>query len=383
MRREARVAGRQVAYRRPAEMPTDPAAAERARAAGRPVVVRFRCPGRDVTVRDEVFGEVTVGAGQQEDFVILKDDGFPTYHLANVVDDHLMGVTLVMRGQEFLGQTWRQVLLREALEMPQPRYAHLPLILDAQGRKLSKRGGSDAGLPVEVHAFRAAGYLPEALVSFLALLGWNPGTGPERLSRRQLIEAFSLERLTKANARFDRAKLVAFNTAVVAETEEDRLVSAFKDYLALNDTPIPPDEQVLRHLLRANAGFRTFADIVGKCAALFLPDEAVEYDPKAVKKHLAGGGGAGFAVLRELRSRLAECEWSADGLAAVIEGFCEEKSLGMGKVAQPLRVALTGRAVSPGIVDTLLLLGRHKALARIDRCLAEVAGTREEKRGDE
>jgi glutamyl-tRNA synthetase len=364
-RKESAAAKRSQRYVRPGELPTDPAAAQEARAAGKSVVVRFKVPAGDVTVHDEVFGDVTIGADEQEDFVILKDDGYPTYHLANVVDDALMGVTLVMRGQEFLGQTWRQKLLREALGFSEPRYAHLPLILDMAGRKLSKRDGD-----VEVHAFRAAGYLPEALMNFIALLGWSPGGGREKMSRRELIESFSLDRLAKANARFDRGKLLAFNTDAGAETEPGRLLAAFEDYLALNRTAIPDDADVRAGLLRACKGFRTFADVVAKSAVLFADDRAFEYDEKAVEKVLGKGDGAGFAVLAELRPQLAACEWNAPALGGLIDRFCRERALGMGQVAQPIRVAVTGTTVSPGIVDTLLILGRERTLARVDRCLA-------------
>ena len=366
MRSEARAAKRSLRYPRPDEMPTDPGQADKARAAGRPVVVRFKTPGHDVTVHDEVFGDVTIAATEQEDFVIGKDDGYPTFHLANVVDDALMGVTLIMRGQEFLGQTWRQVLLREALALPPMGYAHLPLILDMAGRKLSKRDGA-----VELHAFRSAGHLPEALMNFIALLGWSPGGGREKMTRRELIESFSLDRLTKANARFDRAKLLAFNTDAVAAADEARLLAGLKDYLSLNATAIPADdEQVLTALLRANKGFRTFADIVDKAGVLFVGDDEFEYDPKAVKKVLAGGGGAGFAMLSDLRGDLTGCPWSEVSLKAVMEKSCQEKGVGMGKVAQPVRVAVSGRAISPSICETLLILGKEKTLARIDRCLA-------------
>ena len=352
-------------YPRPDPMPTAEDA-ERAKAEGRPVVVRLLCSDRDVTIRDEAFGEVTWPAGEMEDFILRKADGWPVYHLANVVDDALMGVTLVCRGQEFLGQTWRHVLLREALGLPEPRYCHLPLILDMQGRKLSKRDGD-----VEVQAFRAAGYLPEALVNFIALLGWRPGGNREKLTMGELVELFGMDRIGKANAKFDREKLVAFNTDAAAEADEDRLLAGFRDYLSLNDTPIPAgDDELLRRLLRINRGFRTFADVPAKCGVLFGPDDAFEYDDKAMQKVLAKNDAAGYAVLADLCGRLAGCEWTAEALETLLTGYCEAHGLGMGKVAQPVRVAVTGTAISPPIYETLLLLGREKALARIDRCLA-------------
>lgn len=351
-------------YARPATLPTQ-ADADRAAAEGRPVTVRFRCPGHDVTIHDEVFGDVTIPVEQQEDFIIVKSDGFPTYHLANVVDDALMGVTFVLRGQEFLGQTWRQKLLREAFGWPEPRYAHLPLILDMQGKKLSKREGS-----VDVYSFRREGYLPEAMVNFIALLGWSPGTDREKFTLAELEQAFSVERLGNSNAKFDREKLLAFNTDIAAAMDEDALLARFRDFLAINDTPIPQgDEGLLRHLLRVNRGFRTFQDIVAKCGILFAPDAAVAYDPEAVKKVLDKGDGQGWQALRDLRPLLAEATWTAEALEAMLKGFCERTGLGMGKVAQPLRVAITGTTISPPIYDSLVLLGREHTLARIDTCL--------------
>jgi len=351
-------------YPRPEAFPAE-AHAEKARAEGRPVVVRFAAPASDVTIHDDAFGDVTVPAAEQDDFIILKADGWPTYHLAVVVDDALMGVNYVCRGQEFLGQTWRHKLLREAFGFPDPGYCHLPLIMDMRGRKLSKRDGA-----VEVHAFRRAGYLPEALVNFLALLGWRPGGNREKLTLDELTAAFGVDRIGKANAKFDRDKLLAFNTDSAAGADEDRLLAGFEDYLSLNDTPIPDDEELLRRLIRVTRGFRTFADIPDKCGVLFADDDAYEYDAKVVGKVLEKNEGAGYAVLAELRQELADCDWTHEALEALLGDFAERKGLGMGKVAQPVRVAVTGTNISPPIFETLTLLGKPKALARIDRCLA-------------
>jgi len=377
MRKAAAAGKRGFRYARPDTLPSAEDG-DNARAQGRPVVVRFLCPGQDVTVSDEVFGQVTTPADQTDDFVILKADGWPTYHLANVIDDELMGVTLVMRGQEFLGQTWRQKLLRQALGFAEPTYAHLPLILDMAGRKLSKREGD-----VEVHAFRAAGYLPETLVNFIALLGWSPPGDREKFTMAELVEAFGIDRVGKANARFDRDKLLAFNTDAAAAAGPERLLAGLKDYLSLNDTPIPADDdELLAHLIRANPTLRTFADIVTKAASLFIADDQLEYDERAVRKVLARGGSAGYAMLQELRPRLAECQWTEQAIEALIESVCAEKSVGMGKVAQPLRVAVSGKAVSPPIHDTLLILGKDKTLARIDRCLGMRGDERRDDQGD-
>ena len=374
-------------YPRPAKFPTA-AEAEAAKAAGRPVVVRFVCPGEDLTIHDEAFGDVTVPASEMEDFIIRKGDGYPTFYLANVVDDAMMGTSLICRGQEFLGQTWRQSALRRALGFAEPKFAHLPLIMDMQGRKLSKRDGD-----VEVHSFRVAGYLPETLVNFIALLGWSPPGDKEKMTLAEMIELFSIDRIGKSNAKFDRAKLLAFNTDACATATPERLLECFKDYLSLNKTPFPAgDDKMLAHLLAICHGFRTFADVVTKAGVLFGPDDAFTYEAKAVDKVLRKSDG--FAVLADVRAMLAalpeeplpsgrgspETErplpsgrgspFSREAVQKAMDDFVAAKGLGMGKVAQPLRVAVTGTTISPGIAETLEILGREKTLARIDRCLS-------------
>ena len=364
LRKQAQAQKRTFRYLRPDPLPTA-GEAEAARQAGKAVVVRFKCPDKGVSVNDEVFGQVEIPAGEMDDFVIQKADGYPTYHLANVVDDALMGVNFILRGQEFLAQTWRHIVLRRALGYEQPRYAHLPLIMDMQGKKLSKRE-ADVG----VHSFRKAGFLPEALVNFIALLGWSPGDNREKFTLAELCELFDVSNIGKSNAKFDRDKLLAFNTAACAAAGPERLLSSFKDYLSLNETLIQADDDdLLRQILAICKGFRTFADIPAKCGVLFESDNAFDYDPKAVKKVLAKNDGAGFAVLAELRRMLARCDWQGEALEACISDYCQTKELPMGKVAQPIRVAVTGRTLSPGIIDTLMILGRDKTLARIDRCL--------------
>lgn len=365
MREKAQAEDCRFVYPRPDSRPTA-TDAEAARAEGRPVVIRFACGARAVSIHDEVFGEVCLPAAEQDDFIIRKADGYPTYHLANVVDDALMGVTLICRGQEFLGQTWRHVLLREALGLPEPRYAHLPLILDMSGRKLSKREGD-----VDVYSFRKAGYLPEAVVNFIALLGWNPGGGREKFTLAELVGLFGLERVGKSNAKFDRDKLLAFNTDAIASADEDRLLAALKDYLSLNETPIPSgDDELLGALLRACKGCRTLADIPAKCGVLFGANDAFEYDAQAVKKNLRKNDDAGYAVLVEAIDELASIDWTAEAIEAWLGAYAESHGLGLGKVAQPLRVAVTGCAISPPIVETLVFLGPDRTLARIARCLA-------------
>jgi glutamyl-tRNA synthetase len=364
MRQRAVAAGRAFHYPRPTRLPTT-VDADRARAEGRPVVVRFKMPAEAITVHDIIMGDVTIGADELDDFIILKADGMPTYHLANVVDDSLMKVTHILRGQEFLAQTPRHIALQRAFGYPTPAYAHLPLIMDMKGRKLSKRDGD-----VEVHSFRKHGYLPEALVNFIALLGWSPGEDREKLTLEEMVRLFSLERISRTNAKFDREKLLAFNTDAIAAATQDRLKAAFKDYIALNETPFAGlNDAQLVELLRVNKGFRTFADIETKSGFIYRPDEQIQYDPEAVKKVLHKGDNAGVKMLQLLLPRLEAL--TVESIDALLKAVCEEQRAGLGKVAQPIRVAVSGGPISPMIGETLVLLGKARTIARIRRCLTQ------------
>ena len=369
LRDAARAEKRDFKYERPSPLPTA-ADVDAARAEGRPVVVRILSAGCDVSFTDDVFGEITIPAAQTDDFIIAKADGWPTYHLANVVDDHLMGVNFILRGQEFLGQTWRHVLLREAFGFPAPRYGHLALIMDMKGRKLSKRDGD-----VEVDSFRRAGYLPEALVNFIALLGWNPGDEREFFSLDALVETFDLSRVTKTNAKFDRDKLMSFNTdwaAWLAENNPARLLAAFKDYLSTTDSLLATQDDVtLAAVLAACAGFRRFDEILAKVGMLFEADGAYAYDEKAVKKGLEKAEGAGYARLELILPEIAALdEWAAEGIHNWMAAHCEANEIGFGKLGQPLRVALAGGMFGPGIPEMMVFLGKDRTLARIQRTIA-------------
>ncbi len=429
MRNAARKRGeRGFRYPRPTNFPSD-ADAEKARAEGRPVVVRLKMPEKDFIVRDAILGDVQIGASELSDFVLVKGDGWPTYHFAVVVDDQAMLITHVLRGQEHLMNTPNHIALQEAFGYPQPVYAHLPIIFNMNGTKMSKRekdkvvrdAAKAANLPdaklmelaqlddaqtlatwragdaqleaeplerlartlhvtlpeIQIHDFRASGYLPEVLLNFIALLGWSPGEQREKLSMDEMCQLFSLDRIGKTNARFDREKLLAFNTDGIAAASPERQLEAFEDYLAVN----PPgpltelEEGDLMQLLELNKGLRIFRDIETKCGVLYGPDEAVEFDDDAAKKNLLKGESAGLKELAAVRTSLAELtNWTAADLDALIRGWCESRGLALGKVAQPIRIAVTGTTISPPIFDTLAILGRERTLKRIDRALARFGG---------
>ncbi len=395
-------------------------------------VVRFKLPDvPQISFHDAVRGEVTVSADQFDDFVILKADGFPTYHFAVVVDDELMGVTHVLRGLEHLDNTARHVLLQEALGFRRPAYAHLSLIYNPDGSKMSKRdkdralrravtegriedppqrAGSDepvispqrwawwrqskdhqlepdsaerlaevmgVDLPeIDVEDFRRAGYLPDVLVNYLALLGWSPGEDREKFDRAFFIEHFELDRIVKSPARFDREKLRAFNLdalqAMSGEAFEKQLRAHGERYRAEFLEKL--GERKFSLFAAANhARSKTLDDPFRDGRFFVIADDEVVYEQsKAVRKAL-GGDPSGCARLEALIPILQElAEWSGPALEEAVTRYADEHAGGkLGKVAQPLRIAVSGGPVSPAIFDTLVILGRESTLNRIRRCLAE------------
>ncbi len=377
LRESAKREKRAVTYGRPDPV-SSVAEGEAARAAGQPVVVRLKMANADITVTDEILGTVTLPASQSEDFVLQKGDGYPTYHFACVVDDERMKITHVLRGQEHLMNTPKHIALQRALGFRTPCYAHLPVIFNMDGSKMSKRDKEKALAEgrrppeVDVHDFRTAGYLPEAVINFIALLGWSPGEEREFYDIEELTAKFTIERIGKTNAKFDREKLLSFNTTWATRVSLDRLLAAFKDYITVTGSRMRSvDDGRLRKLLGVCAGFRTFRQVEEKVAFLFVEDEAIEYDPKAVQKVLAKNNGEGYTVLRDLLPVLQTVtDWTGSELEKRVAAFAGERGLGLGQVAQPLRVAVTGSTISPSIHDTLELLGQSRAVNRMRRCLS-------------
>ncbi|MEM7754124.1 MAG: glutamate--tRNA ligase [Planctomycetota bacterium] len=427
MRKEAEAAKRSFVYRRPAGYDLA-AALERAKT--EPHVLRFNMPAEGVTVSDEVLGDVTFPYEELDDLVIRKTDGMPTYHFAVVVDDALMGVNHVLRGQEHLNNTPKHVALQRALGLETPRYAHMPLIFNIDGTKMSKRDKDKAAkkavrdakldsspvasvdeaefkkwlkdksrqlsreqvsdvaaalnvtLPeIDVEDFRAAGYLPEVLNNFLSLLGWNPGGDVERFDMDFLLEKFGTDRIGKSNAKFDREKLIAFNADTIQHhMSDDGFAQRWLEWAVRFDETLAAwahaDES--RWLIAAKAArprAKTLADAAAAIAFARIGDDAFDYDSKAVKKGLLKGEPNGLSVLPDLRSLLEMTEpWSPESIDTAIHDFAGARKLGLGKVAAPLRVAITGTAVSPPLGETLALLKRESALARISRCTAAHAG---------
>jgi glutamyl-tRNA synthetase len=422
-RKQAQAAKRPFMYRRPSYSDEQ---IRQFKDEGRKPVLRFKMDStRDYFFDDEVLGPTQGLPGNQaQDFVIRKADGMPIYHFAVVVDDHAMGITHVLRGQEHLLNTCQHIALMDALGYNRPIFAHLPVILKTDGSKMGKRdrdkqikeaarlfaaaelaekSGLDHALieqwmnnkqaqldpsdhvkllshvnlresdlpQISVDDFRRLGYLPETLVNFMALLGWSPGDDREHLSRDELIDLFTLDRVGKANAKFDYKKLTNFNTVAVGNASPERLLRGMRDYLSQNpDSPLKDaTDEDLTKLLAMCDGFHVFAEVDEKTRLFF--ETPTTYDEKAVAKHLKKGQPTGLEHLQALRDVLAEHDdWTAGALEDRIKALCDERGAGLGKIAQPARVAVAGGPVSPPIFDTLAFLGKSETLSRFDALLS-------------
>jgi glutamyl-tRNA synthetase len=234
----------------------------------------------------------------------------------------------------------------------------------------------EADLPeVLIHDFKHNGYLPEILLNFLALLGWNPGGDREHLSMAQLVELFTIEGIGKSNAKFDRAKLLSFNTELGNQIDPANLVKPLRDYLSVNPESLlnkAPDEELV-DLIKMKKGFRTLREIDEPCRCFFMPDDQITLDPAAVEKVLKKNDFAGLKALKDARKILSETTpWTHDAMEANIKAYCEQSGLGLGNVAQPIRVAVSGTTISPPIFHSLQFLGKERSLKRLDRCLERV-----------
>lgn len=326
---------------------------------GVPPVIRLRAPQTGETViADAVQGDVTFSNDQLDDLILLRADGTPTYMLSVVVDDHDMSVSHVIRGDDHLVNAARQSLIYQALGWDIPVFAHIPLIHGADGAKLSKRHGA-----LGVDAYREMGYLPEAVLNYLVRLGWSHGDD-EIFSMAQATEWFGLEAVGRGASRFDFAKLENLNGHYLREADNDRLTELVAQRLGL-----APDSEALPRILGLMDGLKERAKTVvelADSAAFLVANRPLEMNAKAAK--LISGDAA--QVLAGVRDTLAALPaWDAESTEMSIKAFAEAQDLKLGKVAQPLRAALTGSNMSPGIFDVLVALGREESLARIGDCV--------------
>jgi glutamyl-tRNA synthetase len=326
-------------------------------------VIRFRNP-LDGTVAwdDKVKGRIEFSNSELDDLVIFRSDGYPTYNFAVVVDDLDMDITDVVRGDDHVNNTPRQINIYRALGKPVPNFAHLPMILDEQGAKLSKRTGA-----ADVMQYRDAGYLPHALLNYLVRLGWSHGD-QEVFSIAEMQSLFDLKDVNAKASRLDAAKLGWMNQQYLKGDEPAAVARHLEWHLQqagcnLASGPKPGDVVIA---LRDRV--QTLKDMAERAAVWYRP--LTEYDEAAVAKHLTATADAPLRKSRELLAALGE--WSAESVSAALHAAAEALGLGMGKVAQPLRVAITGTQVSPDISHTVYLAGQAEAVKRIDAAIARI-----------
>ena len=340
-------------------------------AAGMPFVVRFRVPEGTTAWDDLVHDRIEFPNKDIDDFVILRSDGTPIYNMAVVSDDIAMEISIVMRGDDHISNTPKQIQLYRALGAPLPTFAHLPMIHGLDGKKLSKRHGATA-----VGDYQHYGLLPGAMLNFLALLGWSPGGDREIMTVPEMIELFSVEGLQKKAAIFDPKKLEWMNgqhlSMIPLEELEPRVTPAIVTArLATEEELVERRDWYLRLLDLLRVRSRTIDDIVRQAGPYFL--EEIEYDPAAVAKNWKDPAEAS-ALLQATRDALTKVsDWKTESLEASLRALAEQRGIAAGKVFQPLRVALTGLTVSPGIFEMLVQMGRDLSLKRIDKAISALA----------
>jgi glutamyl-tRNA synthetase len=310
-------------------------------------------------VDDLVHGRVVFENSELDDLVILRSDGTPTFHFGVVVDDADMRITHVIRGDDHLNNTPRHINLFHALGLEPPRYAHIPMIAGPDGAKLSKRHGA-----VSVLEYREMGYLPEAMLNYLVRLGWSHGD-QELFSRESMIESFDLPAVQRSAARFDSEKLDWLNQHYIKQVPASRLAADLATRLGQMGVAVPNADALtpLADAFRERA--KTLREMAERVRVYVVDD--FDYEPKSAQKHLQPGAAP---LLESVRAGLTELtSWNEQAAQQVVENVAQAAGVGLGKVAQPLRVALTGDVASPGIGLTLKLVGRDRALGRIERAL--------------
>ena len=324
-------------------------------------VIRFKNPlAGEVVVEDLVHGRVVFQNTELDDLIIARSDGTPTYNFCVVVDDMDMGVTHVIRGDDHLNNTPRQMNMLAALEAKIPVYAHVPMILGPDGTKLSKRHGA-----VSVLQYEEDGFLPDALLNYLVRLGWSHGD-QEIFTREEMIAAFDISDVNKAASAFNPEKLLWLNQQHLMRTEPLKVVPYLKPHLVRLGIECSDDAYLAKIVIAQRERVKTLKEMA--LASRYFFGDSVELDAKARDKHLTPDA---LGLLAELSALLAALpEWTAASVHTCVQGLAEAKGLGLGKIAQPLRVAVTGNTISPPIDLTLELLGLERTLARLAKVQA-------------
>ncbi len=322
--------------------------------------VRFKIKEGTTDFDDLIHGNISFDTSLIEDFIIQKADGFPSYNFACVVDDGVMEITHVIRGDDHISNTPRQIALYKALGFELPKFAHIPMILGEDGSRLSKRHGA-----ASVTEYRDKGYLPEAIINFIALLGWSPGNDQEFLTKQEMIEKFSLKRTNKTSARFDNTKLDWMNGQYIMNMPTKSLIKELYPYIekAGFDTESISDEWLYKLVDLYKERFKTLSDFTTQTSPFFSNE--IVYDSATVEKFFKKDGVS--SLLRDAHKRLREIgSFSIEDLESCLRAIATEHGIGFGKLAQPIRAAVIGKGASAGIFETLELLGKEKTLKRLD-----------------
>jgi glutamyl-tRNA synthetase len=339
-------------------------------------VIRFKSPEQEfLNLKDIIRGNIQVDSSILDDKVLFKSDGMPTYHLANIVDDHLMEISHVIRGEEWLPSLPLHILLYRAFGWEEPQFAHLPLILKPTGNgKLSKRDGDKMGFPVfpiqwktpdgELYSgYREDGYLPEAVINMLALLGWNPGTEQEIFSLKELIDAFELDRVHKSGAKFDPEKTKWFQTQYLQKLDDSRVSIEFKSFLSTKNIATSLDVDRIASLLKERA---TFIKDIWEEGSFFF-ETPIGYDEKASQKAFKPETSA---LLKEVVAILKnEDDFSSENLSDKVKSWISSENIGFGKIMMPLRLALVGEMKGPEVFDIISILGKEQSVLRIEKAI--------------
>ena len=326
-------------------------------------VVRLKTPLTGMTsFVDLIKGHISFSNKELDDLILCRSDGSPTYHLAVVADDINLGINYIIRGDDHINNTPRQILIYKALEEPLSQYAHVPMILGPDKARLSKRHGA-----MSVLAYRDMGYLSNALLNSLARLGWSYGN-QEKFSKKELIDKFSLEKVGKSAGVFNSEKLLDLNAWYIREASDDFLAKELEPFLAQNGFNKLPKPQVMAALATLKKRSKTLVEMSeGAC---FYFQEKIDYDTKADKKFLTPEI---LPLLQELRDRLEHgTDFNHKGIESIFITFLEKQDIKLKKIAQPLRIALTGKTVSPGIFEIMEVLGKKKVLGRLAVAIAHI-----------
>lgn len=331
---------------------------------GRKKVIRFKVPDGETVFNDVVHGEIRFKNSEIDDFVILRSDNTPVYNMAVVVDDHNMGITHVIRGDDHISNTPKQILIYQALGWETPIFAHVPLILGPDKKRLSKRHGATA-----VIEYRDRGFLPEAMFNYLCLLGWSPGDNREIMTLSEIIEAFDISRIQKKSAIFDQAKLEWMNSEYIRRKDNLELLRYVKPFIEKYGYKFEDDSYLLKVINLMKDRVKTLEDFVSFGKYFF--EDPIDYDKEGVEKYWKSETGRLLGEFVEVLGKIED--FSAFEIESKLRKFAEEKNVKASELIHPIRLSITGMRISPGLFEVMEVLGKETTIRRIKNALNRLA----------